>query len=397
MTATTDDVPAIVLAAGEGIRLRPLTKYRPKPMLPAGTSPILEHVLDALIESGLSDIHLVVGHRRSRIQSHFGSTYRGAALTYHVQEKQLGTGHALLAADPPKDRPFMVVYGDQLVDETLIEDVLSRHARGDAVATLGVIPGKDVSRYGGAIIEHGAVVELVDRPEDAGDYVLNAGVYLFEPRVLQAVADAEPRDGEQSMIDGISTLVEADATVAGAISDGFWVDATFPWDLLTITEQLLARGHDGRRDRRDQAAHIHEDATIREPVSIAPDCEVGPGAVVGPDTALGENVTVGANAVVSRSVLDSDSRVGANATLADVVTGVGVRVGAGSSAPGGPGDVRVDDRVFERERLGALLADRVIDRGGVTYLPGTIVGADSELQTGTVVRGSLPEATTMGS
>lgn len=397
MTATTDDVPVIVLAAGEGIRLRPLTKYRPKPMLPAGTSPILEHVLDALIETGLSDIHLVVGHRRSRIQSHFGSSYRGAELTYHVQEKQLGTGHALLAGNPPDDRSVMVVYGDQIVDRALIGDVLDQHERGDAVATLGVIPGKDVSRYGGAVLEGGAVVELVDRPEDAGDYVLNAGVYLFEPRALVAVADAETRGGEQSMIDGIATLVRGEPTVAGALSNGFWVDATYPWDLLTITERLLAGGHGTRQNRRGQGAHVHENATIRDPVSIAPDCEVGAGAVVGPDTALGENVTVGANAVVSRSVLDSDTRVGPNATLVDVVTGIGARIGAGSRAPGGPGDVRVDDQVFENERLGAVLADRVVDRGGVTYLPGTVVGADSELQTGSVVRGSLPEATTMGS
>jgi len=78
----------VVLAAGEGFRLRPLTKYRPKPMLPAGNRPILEHVLDALVDAGITDLHLVVGHERDRVQNHFGSNHRDASITYHVQDKQ---------------------------------------------------------------------------------------------------------------------------------------------------------------------------------------------------------------------------------------------------------------------------------------------------------------------
>lgn len=396
MIHTIHDMPVIVLAAGEGNRLRPLTKYRPKPMLPAVTSPILEHVLDELIDCGFADIRIVVGHRRSRIQSHFGPTYRDVDLTYHTQDKQLGTGHALFAADPPTDEPFLVVYGDQIVDRTLITDVATQH--DDQVATLGVIPGKDVSRYGGAIVENGEVVELVDRPTDEREYFLNAGVYVFEPEVMDAVSTARARGGEQSLIDGVVDLLNGGKTVGAVVSDGFWVDATFPWDLLTITERLLDRGHEGGSgNEADGLPRIHESVVVRDPVAIGPDCEVGPGAVIGPYTALGENVTIEANAVVQRSVLDSDTRVGPNATLIDTVTGVGTRIGAGSSIPGGPGDVRVDERMFENERLGAVLADRVEDRGGVTYLPGTVVGPDSEVGTGAVVRGSLAEGTTIGS
>ena len=388
-------MPVIVLAAGEGNRLRPLTKYRPKPMLPAVTSPILEHVLDELIDCGFTDIQLVVGHRRSRIQSHFGPTYRDIDLIYHIQEKQLGTGHALVAADPPDDEPVLVIYGDQIVDRALITDVATQH--DDAVATVGVIPGADVSRYGGAIVDDGEIAELVDRPTDDREYFLNAGVYVFEPDVMDAVYSARARGGEQSLIDGVKGLLDGNETVDAVVSDEFWVDATFPWDLLTITERLLDRGHAGRPGNDGEGLpRIHESVVVRDPVAIGPDCEIGPGAVIGPYTALGENVTIGANAVVERSVLDSDTRVGPNATLIDTVTGVGSRVGAGSRIPGGPGDVRVDERIFENEQLGALLADRVDDQGGVTYLPGTVVGPDSELGTGAVVRGSLGEGTTIG-
>lgn len=390
-----NELPAIVLAAGEGIRLRPLTKYRPKPMLPAVTSPILEHVLDELIDCGISDITLVVGHRRTRIQSHFGPTYRDVELTYRTQDKQLGTGHALLAAEPPRDGPVLVVYGDQIVDRTLITDVVSEH--DDGPATLGVIPGMDVAEYGGAIVEDGRVLELIDRPTDQREYFLNAGVYVFEPAVSEAISAVDTRGGELSLVDALVSLVEGDEPIRATVSNAFWADATYPWDLLDIAERLLDRGYEDRTPAQTGTPTIHGSAVVRHPVAIAPDSEVGPGAVVGPYAALGENVTVGANAVVERSVLDADTRVGANATLVDTVTGVGARIGAGSTIPGGPGDVRVDERIFEEEDLGALLADRVCDRGGVTYLPGTMVGADSEIGAGAVVRGSLAEGTTIGS
>ena len=394
MMQPLDEVPAIVLAAGEGIRLRPLTKYRPKPMLPAATRPILEHVLDQLIDCGITTITLVVGHRRTRIQSHFGPSYRGVPLTYRIQNKQLGTGHALVCGLPPTDGPCLVLYGDQIVDQTLILDVVDRHE--DAYATLGVIPGKDVSRYGGAIVEDGVVSELVDRPTDEREYFLNAGVYVFEPPAIEAIRGAKIQNGEQSLIDGIGRLMAADNPVAAAITDGCWVDATYPWDLLNIAERLLERDCITRR-APDGTPAIHSRATVREPVAIAPDCEIGPGAVVGPYTALGANVTVSANAVVQRSVLDTDTRVGPNATLIDVVTGVGTVIGAGTVVPGGPGDVRVDDKIFEDEQLGAVLADRVRDAGGVTYRPGTIIGPDSAIGPGAVVRGSYTTATTIGS
>lgn len=383
--------PAIVLAAGEGTRLRPLTKYRPKPMLPVGTSPILEHVLDELVDAGVPKITLVVGYRRERIQSHFGPTYRGVDIRYRIQHSQLGTGHALLEAEPPNE-PYLLVNGDQIVDATLIGDVIERH--DDADLTLGVLPGRDVSDYGGAVVRDGAVIDLVDQPRDDRDYYLNAGVYCCSPALEHAAAGIDPRAGERSLVDAICRLIENDARVEAAISDGYWADANYPWDLLSITADVLRRNE--RNNEREDAT-IADSAVIREPVAIGPNCEVGPGAVIGPYSALGENTTVGANAVVEGSVLDRDTRVKANATLLDALTGVGTHVGADSTIPGGPGDVRVADRVFAERDLGALLADRVRDAGGVTYVPGTVVGPDSRIAAGATVRGVIKEGTTVQS
>lgn len=386
-------MPAVVLAAGEGVRLRPLTRHRPKPMLPAANKPILAYVFDGLIEAGVTDITVVVGYGRSRVQDHFGPNYRNVPLTYVVQEKQLGSGHALLAVEDRFDGPFLVVYGDQILDAGIVRSVIE--ATDDSAATLGVLDHNRVEHYGGVIMDNGRVLDLVERPTDERRYRLNAGVYGLSPRIFEAIRNAEPRDGEHSLIDALSWLVDSDAAVQGTVTDGLWVDATYPWDLLEVTRDLTEAGVVGERrtERIDDSANVHDTAVIRDPVVIGADAEVGPATVLGPYSCLGENVTVESGAVVEGSVLDSDTRVGPNATLVDCVTGQGVHIGAGTTVPGGPGDVRIGDRVFERERLGALFADRVEIGGAASFAPGTMVGPDATVHAGARVDGPIAERT----
>ncbi|WP_265110671.1 sugar phosphate nucleotidyltransferase [Halosolutus halophilus] len=380
---------AIVLAAGEGQRLRPLTTNRPKPMLSAGPKPILEHVFDELIDAGVTDITVVVGYQRNRVQSHFGPTYRNVPLTYVTQDKQLGSGHALLAAEPAADAPTLVVYGDQLIDERLIRDVTVSHE--SALATLGLVQRSDVAEYGGVLVDDGRVTDIVENPHDDRDYRLNAGVYTFEPEIFDVVRNTSPRAGEHSLVDALSAALEDGATLRGVVSEGVWVDATYPWDLLEIADGLLDTN--GGESQIAHSASVHDDATIVDPVVVEPDCVIGPGAVVGPNVCLGENVTVASNAVVDHSVVEADTRVCANATLVDCVTGRGVHVGPGSTVVGGPGDVAVGARIHRNEGLGAVLADRVRDEGGVTYRPGTIVGADAVVRAGSTVGGTIENET----
>jgi glucose-1-phosphate thymidylyltransferase len=364
-------------------------------MLPAANRPILSHVFDGLIEAGVTDITIVVGYKRSRVQDHFGPNYRNVPLQYVVQKKQLGSGHALLAVEEAFDEPFLVVNGDQIADSTIIRDVVDAAGENDAVATLGVLDHSQIEHYGGVVLDDERVTEVIERPQEERNYRLNAGIYGFEPAIFEAIRNAEPRAGEQSLIDALSWLVDSEKRVAGTLTEGLWVDATYPWDLLEVNRDLYRAGIvDGSREECiDDSATVHETAVVRDPVVIGPDCEVGAGAVLGPYASLGENVTVGSGAVVENSVLDSDTRIGPNATAVDCVTGQGVHVGAAVTIPGGPGDVRVGNRVFEDERLGALLADRAHVEGGVSFAPGTMIGSDATVYAGTTVRGTIEHGT----
>ncbi len=147
------------------------------------------------------------------------------------------------------------------------------------------------------------------------------------------------------------------------------MDATYPWDLLTVSFDLFESDLVEDDQCIASTATVHETAVVREPTVVAPDCEIGPGAIVGPYVCLGENVTVGSNAVVEHSVVDMDTRIGASATVVDCVTGVGVEIGNGTTIPGGPGDVRVEDRVFEDEQLGRCSQITSTIRVGVRTYP----------------------------
>mgnify|MGYP000203417994 FL=1 len=400
---------AVVLAAGEGTRLRPLTHNRPKPMLPAANRPILEYVFDALVAADVERIVVVVGYERDRVQDYFGPTYGGVDLKYVVQHKQLGSGHALLQARNAVDGPTLVVNGDRVIDASIVRDVATEFEDSGA-PTMAVLERPETAQYGAVVLHEGDVAELVEKPDTDEYRLINAGVYAFEPSVFDAIEDTPRQDGELGLTETITRLMDS-GRVRGVRTEGMWVDATYPWDLLAVADEVLARGHvadsarhndspahgeafdrdryERNRDDRvwvDRDATVHESAVLQGPVVVGPDCEVGPGAVVGPNAALGQNVTVGANVTVRRSVLDADARVEAGSTLIDTLTGQDVRIGAGTVVPGGPADVRVGREVFEDQRLGAVLADRVVAEGAASFAPGTLVGPRAHI--GTAVRAS---------
>ncbi|MDR9382277.1 MAG: sugar phosphate nucleotidyltransferase [Natronomonas sp.] len=384
----------IVLAAGEGTRLRPLTVNRPKTMLPAADRPILEHVLDVLVECGIERLCLVVGYRRERVQEYFGHSYRGVPITYVHQRKQLGSAHALGTAADAVEGPVLVLNGDRVIEERIVGDVLDGF---DGDPTLAVLEHLTPSEYGAVRIEGERLTEFVEKPNSDDFRLINAGVYAFDSSVFDAIDRTPRHEGELTLPDVIEALMH-DGTVHAVTTDGLWVDATYPWDLLYLMRELLSRGlvSQPKVDAQvwvAESARVHPDATLQGPVVVGPDSEIGAGAVLGPNVAVGRNATVGANATLRDVLLDGDCRIEAGATLLDCVAGETATVGAGTVVPGGPGDVRVGDTVFENQRLGAVLADRVSVGGGVTFSPGTLVGAGVDIAPGVYATGTIADGT----
>ena len=386
---------AVVLAAGEGTRLHPLTHNRPKPMLPAANRPVLEYVLDALVEAGIERVCLVVGYKCDRVQEHFGPRYRDCPVTYVHQKKQLGSGHALLQARESVEGPPLVVNGDRVIEPSLVSDVVRAFERDAGPAVLGVIERPNARQYGAVVLQGGRIEQIVEKPDSDEYRLINAGVYAFDSSVFDAIAATPRREGELQLPDTIAELID-EGDVQGIRTEGLWADATYPWDILTVTQELLARGRVDEPEREaesriwiNDSARVHDDAALQAPVVVGADCEVGPGAVVGPTTALGHNVTVGSNATIERCVLDADTRVGAGSVLLDCITGQDVDLGPATVGSGGPADVRIGSSVFENRRLGAVVADRVHAVGDTGLAPGTLVGPNATLHHGARASGRI--------
>jgi len=383
---------AVVLAAGEGIRLRPLTANRPKPMLPAGTRPILEHVLNALIDAGVDDIHLVVGYQANRVRSHFGSTYRSVPITYHTQDNQLGSGHALLQARAgPSDR-FLLVNGDQIIDHRIIEAVSTAHTD---TATLAVVEGPEAVDYGAVDLDGDTITELIEQPAGGEFRLFNAGVYAFTQEIFEVLETLSAERGELPLTDAIQQLIDDDDhTVGGVRTDHFWMDATHPWDLLSLSRELLARGWVDAQPRDTdiyvaESAHVHPDATLVGPVVLDSDVVIEAGAVVGPYAAIGASTTVGSGTVLSDVVIDTDTVIGPNTTATELVVGQGSEIGAALTVSGGPADVILDEQVYSNVHLGGVIADRVDVGGGTTLEPGALIGPKATIGAGVVVGGRI--------
>ena len=380
---------AVVLAAGKGQRVRPLTRYQPKPMLRVAGRPILEYPLDAVVETGVEHVVLVVGHGGNRIQNRFESSYRGVDITYVTQSTQLGSGHALQAAADHVDGEFLVVNGDNVIDETMTRVTADRYAESEAAACLAVVTSDRAGEYGTVGVSDG----VVDRIDEHGDGVsarINAGVYAFDESVFDALDRIEFEDGERPLTGAIGEL---EGPVVAATPNGVWFDSSYPWELLRTNERILY-AHPTLADageRVKDSARIHESAVIGENALIGPDCTVSAGAVVKGGTCLLSSTIVGENAVIEGSIVGPDSRVGANALLRDTIVGGGATIGDGTVSPGRSATLVVDGVEYTDRRLGGVVADRATVGANVTISPGCRIGPRGRVASGIALRRDVPE------
>ncbi|WP_410767656.1 sugar phosphate nucleotidyltransferase [Haloferax sp. DFSO60] len=376
---------AVVLAAGEGRRLRPLTTFQPKPMLPVANTPVIEYVLDSLFECGIEHVVVVVGYRSGRIQSYLTARYPDADLEFVKQDARLGSGHALMQAMGHVEGPFLVCNGDNVIDADIVASTLERFSVTDSVATLAVASSDTPEEYGVVISDRGRISDIHEHADANEGYLVNAGVYVFTEHVFDALEQTPAFDGEIRLPDVIHHL---DGPVTSVLVNGEWLDPAQPWGLLSVTEKLLSRQHGSEIAL---TARVHESAVIEDPVMIGNDCEIGPGVFLSAGSCLQDNVSVGANSVVERSILSTDARIGAGAVIRDSVIGPGATVGDGVVSPGGHADVIIEQKLYTDRRLGSIIGDRATVGANVTLSPGSRVGAEAIVGAGTVLHGDVRE------
>ena len=378
---TEGPVTAVILAAGEGRRLEPLTNRRPKPMIPVANRPLLEYIVEAVAEAGLDQITLVVGYRHERIRNHFGDGDDwGVTIEYVEQSTQLGTGHAVLQAEPTVDGPFVVLNGDRIVDPELVERVADA-ARSETHPTMAVTTSEEPRGYGVVTFDGDHVTGIDEKPEGLVETNrINAGVYGFSPEIFDAIRGTET-NGELALTATLDALADGTGGVRSLTYTGRWLDVSNLWDLLSVNAGLINTDvttlHESRPD--DTVGHVADD------VVLADSARVGPTVTIGGNTAIGQNVTLEANAVVENAIIFPDAVIGAGAVVRDAVVANNARIGPNVTVEGTSATIVVEDTVHHDIELGGVIGDNATIGAGATLTTGAVVGDDVDTDAGVTI------------
>jgi len=390
----------VVLAAGKGTRMRPLTDSTPKPMLPVAGAPLVCHCLRDAIAAGATRIVVVVGYEADTVRRALDDRSWPVPVETVTQSEQRGTADAVAAARAALTAaPFAVLNGDVLYDRS------SLAALYDAGPAVGSFRVDDPSAYGVLRVDDGRVRGVEEKPDDPPSDLVNAGAYVFPAAALDWLDVGESARGEAELTDVLQRACET--VEVAAVGFDRWLDVGRPWELLAANEWKLAT------QARDIAGDVAADATVRGsvviergatiepgvviegPAYIGADSHIGPNAYVRGATALGAGVRVGHGVEVKNSVIMSGTAVPHLTYLGDSILGTDVNLGAGTTV----GNLRHDGESIRltvkgervdtgRRKLGVVCGDGVktgvncsIDAGvvlssGVKVDPGEVVSRD---------------------
>ena len=389
---------AVLLAAGEGTRMHPLSATVPKPMLPVGDRPIAAHTADAAVAAGASRLILVVGYEAAAVRDFFGNEYRGVPVEYAVQAEQSGTADAVASAREHIDGAFAVLNGDNLYDPDAVERLF------EAGPAVGAVEVEDPSNYGVLSTENGVVTDVVEKPADPPTNLANAGVYVFPAAARDWLEVPESERGEREITDVLARVVaDPDHAVTPVVID-HWMDVGRPWELLEANERAI-----GEFDRRIEG-EVSEDAELRGPVVVEAGATIEPGVViegpalirsgaaVGPNayvrgaTLLDEEVSVGHAVEIKNSVLMRGATVSHLSYVGDSILGRNVNFGAGTTVA----NLRHDDDPVKqtvkgervstgRRKYGAVVGDDVKTGINTSLYPGVTLSQGATTRPGEVV------------
>jgi mannose-1-phosphate guanylyltransferase/phosphomannomutase len=323
-------VKAVVMAGGEGTRLRPMTASQPKPMLPVVNKPIMEHVLRLLRKHGFDETVVTVQFLASMVRNYFGDGEDfGMTLQYATEDTPLGTaGSVKNAEDALRDEPILVISGDALTDIDLTE-MVKFHRDNNALVTVGLTRVPDPLEFGIVIVDDdGRIQRFLEKPTWGQVFsdTVNTGIYVMEPEVLAEVPVGEVVDWSH---DVFPRLLERGAPLYGWVADGYWEDVGSHESYLKAQADVLAGRVNAEIDGFEvspgvwvaEGAEVDPDAVLTGPLAIGDYAKIEAGAQLREFTVVGSNVVVKEGAFLHRAVVHNNVYVGIGATLRGCVIG----------------------------------------------------------------------------
>lgn len=398
----------LILAAGEGVRMRPLTANIPKPLLPLAGKPAIVHAIEALKHSGVDEIFILVGWRANRLKDFLGDGDEfGVEIEYVTQQKRFGTAHAVgMLKDELKER-FCCIYGDVIVSPKAMRDALKTLIPIEESA-ICVAPVDDPSRYGAVEVSDGLVIDIWEKSAISRGNLVNAGIYVLNPDIFEYIDKTlKSQRGEYEITDSFKLLMNKKKLRALKIEEG-WLDIARPWELLNANEIVMKEMVPRIEGKVESAPTLKGPVFIGKgtevlagsyivgPVYIGMDCEIGPNCYIRPSTSLGDRCKVGNGVEIKNSIIMNDSKVPHNSYVGDSILGERCNLGAGTKIA----NLRLDDRPVpvidggnrlssKRRKLGAIIGDDVKTGINVSIVPGTIIEEESFIGPGALASGYI--------
>jgi len=397
---------AVIIAAGKGTRMGPLTENRPKAMLPIANRPLLEHIIVAIKAAGIKDFLIVTGYCREKIIAHFGDGGSlGVNMEYIEQQRQKGTADAIATVRNSITERFLVTNGDVLAGIQDIKNILN--AKGEVVLAAKKVTSPQ--EYGILYVQGNRVVKIVEKPKQSISDLANAGIYVFEPSIFDAIENTSPSPrGEYEITDSIQCLIDS-GKASGYVSLEKWQDIGFPWHMLEANEMMLKDGEDVQWEVRGEVEPhatlkgyvssgegtiIRNGAYIEGPVIIGNNCDIGPNCYIRPYTSIGDNVRIGNAVEVKNSIIMNKAHIGHLSYVGDSIIGERCNFGAGTKVANLRHDgrtvlVELGGRKFDsgRRKLGVIMGDDVHTGINSMLNVGTTISGGAYIGPGEFVKG----------
>ncbi|MEM2878793.1 MAG: sugar phosphate nucleotidyltransferase [Candidatus Hadarchaeales archaeon] len=409
---------AVVLAAGLGTRMRPLTFTKPKFLLPVAGKPALDHVFNMLEKSGVDEVGIVVGFGKEQIMERYGNgSAMGLKIEYLHQKELLGTANAVsLAEELVGDDDFVVMNGDTLVDLESMKSVIERYREKRSEKNFGGVMGTievdEPEQFGIVTMKGETVRKIVEKPKGMKSGLANAGLYVLTPDVFSAIKKTgKSKRGEYELTSSLQIMVDEGLSIYTAPLK-LWTDIGRPWDLLVANEYFL-RGMKGEIHGKiepganvgdnvyvGQGTVIRSGSYITGPAYIGENCDIGPNCFIRPSTSIGDRVRIGNAVEIKNSIIMDGTHVGHLSYVGDSVIGVNCNLGAGTTIAnlrldGKPVKMEVGGKVISsgRRKLGTIIADNVKTGINCSINVGVKIGPDSAVGPGAVVTEDIPPNT----
>ena len=318
---------AVVMAGGEGSRLRPLTLNRPKPMVPLVDRPVIGHIIELLRRHDITDIVITVQYMANVIQDQFGDgSAHGVTITYSHEDRPLGTAGSVKNAADLLQEPFLVISGDALTDIDLSQVIMRHHSSG-AIATMTLTRVPNPLEYGVAICDnHGFVTDLVEKPSwgEVFSDTVNTGIYVFDPAIFDYIEAETVVDWSKDVFPRIR---QEGHKIAGCVVDGYWTDVGTIEEYMRATrDYLMGLVNLPRLGRRiseeiwsDGDVEIDRNAVLQGPIYLGNGARIKSDAhIIGP-TVIRDYAIVDSGAIIDRSIIWRNSYIGERAELRGAV------------------------------------------------------------------------------